>query len=55
MVTGAACAWFGEARQSVLAAWRVLVEAQGELSWLAGVPEPGEDALAVAERLLAII
>src|SRR5262249_39769385 len=49
---GESFAWPGDPTLDVQDAWRALNEFRDEMPWLAGVPEPGESALRVAERLL---
>lgn len=49
---GEGFAWCGETVLGVQGAWRLLDEFRDEVPWLAGVPEPGEPPLRVAERLL---
>jgi transcriptional regulator with AAA-type ATPase domain len=50
--SGESFAWYGDTALGVQGAWRLLDDFRDEMPWLAGVPEPGEDALGVAERLL---
>jgi hypothetical protein len=43
--------WLGEPKLGLQAAWQLAAEFRGALPWLAGVPEPGEPACDVADRL----
>ncbi len=45
-------AWLGEPELGVQQAWQLAAEFRTTLPWLAGVPEPDEPALAVADRLI---
>ena len=49
---GEGFAWYGETALGVQAGWRLLEEFRDEMPWMAGVPEPGESPVQVAERLL---
>lgn len=49
---GESFAWLGEPELELQAAWQLAGEFRATLPWLAGVPEPGEPALDVANRLI---